>query len=499
VLPKARPVIAEDIPSFAGNVLKLVSGTTIAQAVGILITPLLTRLYAPEAFGILALFTSITSILGVIACMRYELAIMLPKSDEEAANLLAVSLGFALALSLLTVPVVWFAQDPLLRLLRTLDLAPYLWLVPPMVLVSGVFLALSYWSSRTKRFGLLSIARVAGTVGTHSLKLGAGYTGYATGGSLIGATVVGQAAATTMLAGRIWWENRHTFRQSINIPRLLRGIKLYHRFPLYSSWSALINTVSWQLPTILLATYFSPTVVGYYSLGFRVLQMPMSLIGSAIGQVFFQRAAQAKLEGTLTESVEKVSQSLIRICVIPILLLTVLGKELFIVVLGTEWAEAGVYAQILSIWIIFWFVSSPLSIVIIVLEKQDLEFRLSIMSVLMRLSALTIGGLTSSARLSISLFAFSGVLVYGYLCFLVTTLAGIAWKHTARAFVREFRLFIPFGVILVTLQLTIGTPWIRLIAGALVLAWHLVKLATDMEIRASLRSVQQLSASSVDV
>ena len=89
-IPEIPPRIARHKTSFAGDVLKLVSGTTLAQAIGILITPILTRLYAPEAFGTLALFTSITSILSVIACMRYELAIMLPESDEEAANLLGV-------------------------------------------------------------------------------------------------------------------------------------------------------------------------------------------------------------------------------------------------------------------------------------------------------------------------------------------------------------------------------------------------------------------------
>ena len=78
--------------SFAANVLKLVTGTTFAQVIIVLASPLLTRLYGPEAFGFLALFTSITSIIGVIACMRYEMAIMLPKTDEEAANLLGLCL-----------------------------------------------------------------------------------------------------------------------------------------------------------------------------------------------------------------------------------------------------------------------------------------------------------------------------------------------------------------------------------------------------------------------
>jgi O-antigen/teichoic acid export membrane protein len=104
--------------SFATDVLKLVTGTTLAQVITVLASPVITRLYGPEAFGFLAVFTSITSIIGVVACMRYELAIMLPKTDEEAANLLGLSLPRVAGVSGLTVPALYFGGDALLSLLR---------------------------------------------------------------------------------------------------------------------------------------------------------------------------------------------------------------------------------------------------------------------------------------------------------------------------------------------------------------------------------------------
>jgi lipopolysaccharide exporter len=133
--------------SFATDVLKLVTGTTFVQAITILASPLLTRLYGPEAFGFLALFTSITSIIGVVACMRYELAIMLPKTDEEAANLLGLCLLCVAVISGLTVPALYFGGDALLSLLRAPGLGSYLILVPPFVFISGVFLALNRWTT----------------------------------------------------------------------------------------------------------------------------------------------------------------------------------------------------------------------------------------------------------------------------------------------------------------------------------------------------------------
>ncbi len=104
--------------SFASDVLKLVSGTAFAQGLTICASPFLTRLYGPEAFGTLALFVSITSIIGAIACLRYELAIMLPESDEEAANLLGVSLCFVVLISILTVPMVWLGRPIIPDLLK---------------------------------------------------------------------------------------------------------------------------------------------------------------------------------------------------------------------------------------------------------------------------------------------------------------------------------------------------------------------------------------------
>ena len=157
--------------SFAADVLKLVTGTTIAQVITILAAPVITRLYGPEAFGLLTLFASITSIIGVVACMRYEMAIMLPKTDEEAANLLGLCLLCVAVVSGLTVPALYFGGDAILSMLRAPGLEPYLILVPVFVFISGVFLALNYWNSRTKHFGRLSVARITSSL---AAALGAG-------------------------------------------------------------------------------------------------------------------------------------------------------------------------------------------------------------------------------------------------------------------------------------------------------------------------------------
>jgi lipopolysaccharide exporter len=458
------------LPSFAGDVLKLVSGTAVAQLLGILASPILTRLYAPEAFGLLALFTSITSIVGVIACMRYELAIMLPESDEEAVNLLGVSLLFTTLLSLLTVPLIWWGRDPLLRWLDAPELARYLWLTPPMVFFSGVFLALNYWNSRTKQFGRLSIARVSNSVATTSAQLGLGFTGFVSGGSLIGAMVGGKVLATAVLGGQIWRDDHGLFLRAIYQSELIPLIKRYRKFPLYDTWSALLNSISWQLPTLMLSSYFSTAVVGYYALGYRILQLPMSFIGGAIGQVFFQRVSEAQLRGELTLAVEQTFRRLVMIGLFPMLTLAFIGRDLFILLFGTDWAEAGVYTQILSVWAFLWFISSPLSTVFSTLQKQEHMLRWNLVNFATRFGSLWVGGILQDARLAVFLFSSSGIFVYGYIVLSILVHAGVPLSTIMKIISAQLLLFLPVGCLLLYLLVVGSQAELRLLLAGVILA-----------------------------
>lgn len=449
--------------SFAVDVLKLVSGTTVAQFLGILVSPVLTRLYSPEAFGTLTVFTSLTSIFGVIACLRYELAIMLPEDDEEAANLLGVSLFFTLLVASLIVLVVLWGQDLLIKLLNAPGLAPYLWLVPPTVFVSGISLAFNYWNSRTKHFGRLSLAVVTKSVVTNSIQLGLGFAEFAFGGTMIGARVSGDVLAAAVLGGQIRRDDGKLLWRSIRLKKMLIAIKRYRKFPLYSTWSSLLNSISWHLPTFMLSALFSSQVVGYYALGFRILQMPMNLIGNAISQVFYQRAAKAKAQGNLSQMVEGIFHRLVMIGLFPMLILSIIGRDFYVVIFGESWAEAGVYTQILAVWAFFWFISSPLGRLFTILEKQEWSLRLNVVILVTRLLSLEIGGSLGSARVALVLFAGTGVLVYGYYSLTIMTAAGVLRHRIWMILGRGVAYFLPFGFLIILLSKTGVQAWLLLL------------------------------------
>lgn len=448
-------------PSFASDVLKLVGGTAFAQVLAVIVSPVLTRLYGPEAFGIVAIFMAITGIISVMACLRYEQAIMLPERDEEAINLLGLSLLISATLGLFLLPVLWLGKEPLLRLLNAQVVAAYIWLVPLAVFLSGAFMALNYWNSRTRRFGRLSLARINASISTTGAKLGAGLMGYPTGESLIGAGILGSAISTMVLGGQIWRDDHKILLESICPKGMMEGLRRYKKFPIIDSWSELLNSISWQLPVFMLSAFFSPTIVGFYAFCNYVLQLPMSFIGGSISQVFFQRAAEAKANGTLSSLVENVFQVFVTLGLVPLLMLTLIGKEIFIIFFGASWAEAGVYAQILSIWTFFWFISSPLSTVYYVLEKQEFGLKFNLANFITRFLALGIGGLLGDSRISIFLFAISGILVYSYLLIAILKFAEVPIAKAIDIILRNLKIFSPIGIIIGALKIFSIDPMIQ--------------------------------------
>ena len=426
--------------SFTGDVLRLVSGTAFAQALMVLVVPFLTRLYAPEAFGVMALFGSITGILIAVACMRYELAIMLPETDTDAVNLLGVSLIFVLVISLLSLPIVFLGQKFFWRLLNGQNFTLFLFLIPFSVFIGGTFLALNYWNSRTKHFSRLSLARVVGSATTVSIQLGAGGSGHTSGINLIGASVAGQAASTALLGWRIWRADRKLFLGSIRWGKMLTGLKRHRKFPLYSSWSALLNAASLQLPVIMLAVFFSPVIVGFYALGYRVLRVPVELIGNAVAQVFYQRASVAKAGGSLSPIVEKTFLRLISLAVFPFFLIMIIGSDIFLVVFGQKWAEAGAYVQILAPWLFLVFLGSPISTLSTVIEKQEIGLLFNFSLIISRVASLLIGGFLGNIILALVLFSISGTCLWVGLCIYLLFKTGVKVKHVINYLISQFLL-----------------------------------------------------------
>lgn len=404
---------------FVVNVLKLVGGSAIAQGMVFFTAPIVARLFAPEAFGIAALFTSITGVIIVVSCLRYELSIMLPKTDEEAANLLGLSVCSVFVISVLTGLPVLLASAQIAELFNAPNLRKYLWLIPPAVFIGGLFTALNHWNSRTKHFGRLSVARILSSTVSQTTKIGIGFAGFASGGVLIVTKILGMFVSTVVLFMQIWRTDQVLFKEKIRFKDVIAGLRRYKKFPIYSIWSALLIGVSQQFPFWILALYFPTDVVGFFALGRNVVMLPLTMVGSAITMVFFQKSAEAfHREGELAKIVEEVFKRLIIFGGFILLLLGLIGEEVFIIAFGARWSEAGVYTQILALWMFTFFITSPISNLFYVLEKQAAFLLATFITLGLRVVSLIVGSMSGDPRIALALF--SGVST-------VTTLAVCCW------------------------------------------------------------------------
>jgi lipopolysaccharide exporter len=306
-------------------------------------------------------------------------------------------------------------RHALARWLSTPSLAPLLWLIPFAVVIGGAQAALIYWSTRSRRFGRTAIAHLTSQSVSTSTTVCCGVLGHATTGAMVVAGICGQATSLLVLGRQILREDGGLLLRAIRWAGITAGMKRYRRFPIYTTSATLLGVASWQLPVLLLAYYFSVATAGYYALGFRMIQMPMSLVGGALRQVFLARSASDRESPELARLVETVFGRLLTLTLLPSIILSIAGPELFSFVFGQNWREAGIYAQLLAPWALVWFVSSPLSSLYYVLERQREELGLQAAILAGRLLSMTVGGWFGDARMAVLLLSCTGCLTYGLL------------------------------------------------------------------------------------
>lgn len=472
--------------TFITSVLKLVGGTTLAQLITILTAPIISRLYAPQAFGVWNVFTSLVTIVAVVICLRYEFAIMLPDDDEDAANLVGLCVLIAIGLSILASLFLLFLGRPLVNFLNAPNLYGYLWLIPIGLLIQGFFQALNYWNTRTKHFGRLSIARVCASLTTSALPIFLALLGSATAGGLIFSYIAGAFVFACVLGYQVLKESGAFFYRFIQRARMLVNLKRYRKFPLVDSWGSFINNLSWQLPSLMLLYFFSETVVGYYYLSNRLILLPLTLLGNSIAQVLYQHSAELRSNpDNLSRSVQSVFHRLVAIGLFPAVILAVAGPQLFTIVFGADWTEAGRYAQILSPWMFVLFISTPLGNLFATLERQELSLAVNSVILATRFASLAIGGLTHNIYLTLVIWSVSGVLVYGGLAFWLLNLTHVSWRSAFRS-ILQFLLYasLPALVMLAILKLLApGALWIVLLTLLSSSIYYIMVLDRDRGMR----------------
>ncbi|MGJ0342984.1 oligosaccharide flippase family protein [Aliarcobacter cryaerophilus] len=352
---------------FTKNVVTLMMGTAVAQAIPIAISPILTRIYSPDDFGVFAIFIAIVSILGIISNGRYELAIMLPKKDEDAINIFALGFIVTCTVSIFMLILVFIFNDYFKSLFNNEDIGFWLYFVPIAVFFTGLYNILNYFNNRKKNYKDLRNAIIIKSIVLAIVQLGIGFFKNGSSG-LISGQLLSNMFANIKLFKNILKDN--LLISKISKVKIFALAKKYKDFPKFNLPSSLADTFTQQLPFLILPKMFDLSIAGYFSLSQKLIALPSSLIAKSFSQVYFQKISENKNK--------KIKNMPILLSTIKKLFLIALpfsiciffyAPDIFKIIFGDKWIISGEIAKFLSLIFIITFIVSSISVTLIVYEK----------------------------------------------------------------------------------------------------------------------------------
>lgn len=339
------------------GVAQLSGGTAAAQLVLLLSMIVLARIYEPAAFGIFAAVSGIVSIVAVIATLNYSTAIAPAGIDEDTAALARVSFALCFSFAALMALAVlilgnWISGQ------QQLELMPYLWFAPLLVLLNGLYSVFQNASLRQRRYGAIASRSVVQSVGTSAAQFVLGLLTQSAAG-LLGGDSVGRALGVGILVRPtvpVWrTQGHHTPLRTV--------IRKYRQFPLKYSPAVFVEVAATQAPILLVAVWFGSTAAGYLGFTTRILAAPLALVSAAIAQVFLAELSSRVRAGRF-DNLQQFHKLTLQLWVGAVILaaaVIVAAPFAFSIVFGDEWRTSGDLARALAIPLAVGFVWNPLA------------------------------------------------------------------------------------------------------------------------------------------
>jgi lipopolysaccharide exporter len=403
--------------AFFKNILIVMAGTGAAQVISISLVPIISRLFTPSDFGILGSFGAIAGIIASAATLDYSQAIMLPKEKENALGLLAVSLFFTAAISLLTLLICIVAPSLVNGLMHTRGAWPLALLVLS-ILISGLNYSCQAWAVRVKAFKQTSASQVIRSFAEKGASIGFGLLKLGAPGLIIG-RMFGNVLASVNLVKVLLPDIRALKKQARREP-MVRLAKEYRDFPMYSASQNVISAVSGGIPVLLLIRFFGLPTAGAYAFAMNVLTFPMGFILTSLRQVLFQKASESLHEGrSLAALYIKVTATLFAMALLPTTVILIWGPQLFTWVFGSQWHVAGELSRSLMIWMAVVFCNLPAVLFARIIRIQRFVFFYELFLLVARTVALVLGGLFLTASQTVMAYALVGAAMNAFLIFSV--------------------------------------------------------------------------------
>lgn len=399
---------------FIKNVIVLASGTALAQVITIILLPLITRIYGPETYGLMSAFIAVSNILIPISSLSLPIAIILPKKDIEAISIVNASLKISFIMSFTYIFSLSLFFNEIVSLLQAESISRFLFLLPLMVILTGLSETLKNWLIRTGNFkDIAKISFIQPLVTYGSMVIIGVY--YPSVTVLIFFTVLRSGIEFLMMYVVSRKSNTGFNYKEIKVNNKFKEVMhQYKDFPLYRTPDTLLNAISLNLPVIMLTIYSGTSVAGFYALGRTALSIPGQLIGNAVGSVIYPKIAEAaNNKENLSALISKATLILFGIGIFPFGIFVLFGPAIFSIVFGEQWREAGEYSRWIAILTLFMFINKPAIQALPVINAQGFQLLYTTISTVVRTLSLLLGLVYfENSLVAISLYSVSSAILY---------------------------------------------------------------------------------------
>lgn len=357
---------------FYRNTFVLFSGNAVNQIILLLTYPIISRLYEPADFGHFEQVNAIFLFIVLLASLRYEYAIIIAKDDNEASNVLTLSLFLLIVFSVVVFILLLLFRSSIAVMLSNPKLELYLFWISPFLLVAGMQQILYNWIIRKKNFKLANSSNILKS-STNSLgRVALGFI-IANPISLFLSRGISFLLSLLILVRKEIIPFFNALKNGvISLPRVMSVAKKYKDFPLYMSGGVILNRFTTSLTPLILSGFFGLKVLGFYAMANTVLNIPISILRNSIQTVFLQEASELKnKEKKISGELLKITLLLFTIGIIPTGLIIRFGPKIFSFILGLQWELSGTIASIIIIWLFFTIVATPSMAIVPVVNLQQ--------------------------------------------------------------------------------------------------------------------------------
>lgn len=376
------------------NSAKLLSASIIVQTIGLLIYPILTRLYSPDDFGLVNLFLSIAGVLSLIATAEFQYAILLPKSEKKAVACVHIGCFTTLTIFIILLCTIPFSHT-IANWFNTPALAQWYWGIPVFVLLSSAWVLFNYWYTRYKLFGAISQYQITQSIANAGAKCGFGFSGFTNGGLIVSAIISPLVALTLSIIqnGKQWIQPLFSYNRT----DVSTTIHEYSNFPKYSLPRALINYVSGNLPIFMLTPYFGLTEIGFFGMALTLAFKPINMISNSLYQVLFQKTSERVQNNmSIKSQIYTFLKTTIYIIIPCFLILYYVLPSLTEFLLGKGWSETGMHIRTMLSWLTVSILVAPICYLSDIFQKQKIGLYFEILLILTRILGISYGIITNS-------------------------------------------------------------------------------------------------------